>query len=56
MFLFLKVVISNNKRSGITSLSGGKLSFNLKELAFNSPWNNRYYQNFTTHTRSAELW
>lgn len=31
---FLKeVVISNNKRSGITSLSGGKLSFNLKELA-----------------------
>lgn len=31
---FLKeVVISNNKRSSITNLSGGKLSFNLKELA-----------------------
>ncbi|MFV8345043.1 TonB-dependent receptor plug domain-containing protein [Flavobacterium sp. ZB4P13] len=31
---FLKeVVISNNKKNGITNLSGGKLSFSLKELA-----------------------
>ncbi len=30
--LLKEVVVSNNKKSPITSLSGGKLSFNLKEL------------------------
>lgn len=28
-----EVVVANNKKSGITTLSGGKLSFNLKELS-----------------------
>ncbi len=28
-----EVVVSNNKKSSVTSLSGGKLSFNLKELS-----------------------
>ncbi|HJY11780.1 MAG TPA: carboxypeptidase-like regulatory domain-containing protein, partial [Flavobacterium sp.] len=28
-----EVVVSNTKKSGITTLSGGKLSFNLKELS-----------------------
>jgi len=33
-FLLLKeVIVSKNKKSSITSLSGGKLSFNLKELS-----------------------
>ena len=29
-----EVVVANTKKSGITNLSGGKLSFNLKELSF----------------------
>ncbi|WP_281299337.1 TonB-dependent receptor plug domain-containing protein [Flavobacterium limnophilum] len=31
--LLKEVVVSNNKKSSITALSGGKLSFNLKELS-----------------------
>lgn len=31
--LLKEVIIANNKKSGITTLSGGKLSFNLKELS-----------------------
>lgn len=31
--LLKEVVIANNKKKGITNLSGGKLSFNLKELS-----------------------
>ena len=33
LLLLKEVVIANNKKNSITSLSGGKLSFNLKELA-----------------------
>ena len=33
ILLLKEVVVSNNKKSAITSLSGGKLSFNLKELS-----------------------
>jgi hypothetical protein len=31
--LLKEVIISNDKKSGVTTLSGGKLSFNLKELS-----------------------
>lgn len=33
ILLLKEVVVSNNKKSSITALSGGKLSFNLKELS-----------------------